>query len=114
MLRSVRGLMLASIGAVLVVSVFTMGAVRWTVTHRNSTEIQILKSRLDAYEEIREKQYQGVMDSLNALEKTIYTPPPPPPSDRKPSSIEQWQINRFSDIEKRLKAIEQRLYRVEP
>ncbi len=114
MFRSVNSVLLTGFCTALFVALFTLASIRSYATYRNTMEVQVLKSRLDAYEALHAQEKLTIRDELNALEKTVYSPPATVPTfDRKPAAIEQWQINRFRDLETRISGVERRLYKLE-
>ena len=113
MLRSVKSVLVAGAATMGFVALFTLAAMRSYAVYKNTADVDLLKGQWQAYLVIQSKKEEALRDELNALEKTVYSPPSPTAPTRKPSVVEQWQVNRDAEVNKRLKALETWRYRTE-
>jgi hypothetical protein len=119
MLRSVSAIVKAAIVVVFIVALVTYASVTRITVYRNTTEIELIKSRFDAYVAVHAAKDDGQDERITALEKTVYVPPGPTvpgtkdPAGRKPAALEQWIVNAADDLRKRVKALEDWRYREE-
>ncbi len=113
MLRSVTSVLKASALVIAIAVVITYGAVQRITVYRNTTEIELIKSRFDAYMAVHAAKDDGQDDRITALEKTVYVPPggAREATTRKPAALEQWIVNAADDLRKRVKALEDWRYK---
>jgi hypothetical protein len=118
MLRSVSAIVKSAIIVVFLVAVATYASVTRITVYRNTTEIELIKSRFDAYVAVHAAKDDGQDERITALEKTVYVPPGQPggakeQAGRKPAALEQWIVNAADDLRKRVKALEDWRYKEE-
>ncbi len=109
MLRSVSAVLKASFVVIVIAILVTYGAVQRVTVYRDTVEIELIKSRFDAYVAVHGARDDGQDDRITALEKTVYVPPPGPKDTtvgRRPAALEQWMVNAADDLRKRIKALE--------
>jgi len=100
---------------VLTVILITLGSInRFRIFH-TETGLRLLQDRFTDYKAAQDAKELALRQELDSVEKTLYTAPEvaaaPPP--RRPSAVEQWELNRFKAIEDRLRALETYRYRTE-
>ncbi len=111
MLRSLSSVLRASIIVVLLAAVVTYASVTRIMLYRNTTEIDLLKQRFDAYITVRGARDDGQDDRITALEKTVYVAPDPKEAARRPAALEQWIVNAATELRARVKALEEWRFR---
>jgi hypothetical protein len=113
MLRSLSAILKAAGFVAMVAAVVTYAAVTRISVYRNTTEIELLRDRLEAITTLQRAADEAQSDRLTALEKTVYVPPEPASPARRPAALEQWMVNAANELRKRVKALEDWRYKEE-
>lgn len=105
---------IASIVIVSLMATSTLLYVRARATYRNETDIAVLRLELRTLRQAIENDNAGVRVELSEIERTLYGQPAAKQTEtRRPSGLEQWQVNRDKRFNDRISDVERRLYRLE-
>lgn len=89
------------------VCVLTYLSSRTRATYRNSTELAMLRQEIQTLRQARETDLVVLRGELDDIERTLYAQPTTPTQmTRRPSSLEQWQINQYREMSQRITALE--------
>jgi len=88
---------------------------RVRVTYGNETQIVLLRQELLAVKQGIENDRATTRIWEAEIERTLYAQPAQKPEaiTRRPSALEQWQINQYKDITRRLTVLERWRYETE-
>jgi hypothetical protein len=94
-------------------AVSTYLVLRTRATYKNETEIALLKVEVQTLRQAIENDQSATRVELSEIERTLYGQPPKATDTRRPSVLEQWQVNQYKEMQRRLTLLERWRYETE-
>src|SRR5262245_27628105 len=73
---------------------------------QNRREVALLRIEYQAHLKDRAEKDDAVRQELDTMYRTLYASPVPSTEVRKPSAVEQWQVNRDKELRERIRQLE--------
>lgn len=87
---------------------------RVRVTYWNETELKLLRQQVESMRQVYVSDRTTLRAELDEVERTLYSQPSATTTIiRRPSVVEQWQINRDKELRDRVVQLERWRYRME-
>lgn len=110
-----KRLILIGLVVAFVVGATTYNALRTYMVWRLSAQVRLLELDVQTLKDQEQARQKAIEQWQAMIERTLFVEPSPklPPPPRRPSVVEQWQLNRDRELRDRLRALERWRYESE-